>query len=225
MKRLILMGCGLLAALQAADRNQPTALDRYIREAIEQPAIQVYGGASPGSLWNPAAPLGNLGADLRAAHVDDVVTILVSERAIASASGDTQTARSSSARAGVASLYGPARTQLADFLSANGQSQLQGQGATSRESLLTTTLAARVTHVLPNGFLVVEGVKETMINSERQTISVRGVVRPVDLSPANSVRSDRLAQLEVRINGKGVVEDAIRRPHFLYRALLGLLPF
>ena len=35
----------------------------------------------------------------------------------------------------------------------------------------------------------------------------------------------RLAQLELRINGKGVVNDAIRRPNFLYRFLLGLLPF
>ncbi|MBI3470928.1 MAG: flagellar basal body L-ring protein FlgH, partial [Candidatus Solibacter usitatus] len=36
---------------------------------------------------------------------------------------------------------------------------------------------------------------------------------------------DRLAQLEVRINGKGVVEDSIRRPNRLYRILMGLLPF
>jgi hypothetical protein len=39
------------------------------------------------------------------------------------------------------------------------------------------------------------------------------------------VRSDRLANLEIHVNGKGVVGDAIRRPHFLYRLLLGLLPF
>ena len=39
------------------------------------------------------------------------------------------------------------------------------------------------------------------------------------------MRSDRLAQLEVRINGKGIVNDAVRRPFLLYRILLGLLPF
>jgi flagellar L-ring protein precursor FlgH len=50
-------------------------------------------------------------------------------------------------------------------------------------------------------------------------------VRPTDLLSDNTVRSDRLAQLEVRVNGKGVVGDAIRRPNFLYRILLGLLPF
>jgi flagellar L-ring protein precursor FlgH len=46
-----------------------------------------------------------------------------------------------------------------------------------------------------------------------------------DLSAGNTVPSDHLAQLEVNINGKGVVNDAIHRPFFLYRVLLGLLPF
>jgi flagellar L-ring protein precursor FlgH len=56
-------------------------------------------------------------------------------------------------------------------------------------------------------------------------VIVRGVVRPADLSPNNVVPSTSLAQLEVRINGKGVVNDAVRRPNILYRILLGLLPF
>jgi flagellar L-ring protein precursor FlgH len=31
--------------------------------------------------------------------------------------------------------------------------------------------------------------------------------------------------LEVQVDGKGVVNDAIRRPNYLYRLLLGILPF
>ena len=90
---------------------------------------------------------------------------------------------------------------------------------------MTTTLTARVTRVLPNGGLVVEATKDIQINSEKQTITVRGVVRPADIDPTNSILSNRLADLEVRVNGKGVVADAIRRPFILYRILLGLLPF
>jgi flagellar L-ring protein precursor FlgH len=78
---------------------------------------------------------------------------------------------------------------------------------------------------MPNGALVVEASKDIEVNSERQTITVRGVARPADIGSDNSVRSDRLAQLELRVNGKGVVGDAIRRPFILYRLLLGLLPF
>ena len=63
------------------------------------------------------------------------------------------------------------------------------------------------------------------VNSENQRITVRGVIRPVDLQPNNSIPSNQIGQLEVRVNGKGVVNDAVRRPFFLYRLLLGLLPF
>ena len=79
--------------------------------------------------------------------------------------------------------------------------------------------------MLPNGALLIEATKDIQINSERQTITVRGVVRPADIDPTNSVQSNRLWDIEVRVNGKGVVGDSIRRPNFLYRLLLGVLPF
>jgi flagellar L-ring protein precursor FlgH len=63
------------------------------------------------------------------------------------------------------------------------------------------------------------------VNSENQVVVLRGVVRPVDLSTANVVASDSVGEMELQINGKGVVNDSIRRPNFLYRLLLGLLPF
>ena len=97
--------------------------------------------------------------------------------------------------------------------------------ATTRSTTLTTNLTARVVRVLPNGFLVVEGTKNVQINQEWQTVTVRGVVRPADLTATNTVASDRVAQLDVKLDGKGVIKDAIRRPNFLYRLLLGVLPF
>jgi flagellar L-ring protein FlgH len=124
------------------------------------------------------------------------------------------------AAAGITRVTGP----LANLAGVSGDTQLAGQGATSRSTTVATTLTARVVAVLPNGALVVEAAKDVQINSERQTITVRGVLRPADIDATNSVRSDRLGQLEVRVNGKGVVGDAVRRPFFLYRILLGLLP-
>jgi flagellar L-ring protein precursor FlgH len=115
--------------------------------------------------------------------------------------------------------------RLSGLASMSGSADLKGQGETSRESELTTTLSARVTHVLPNGYLVIEGAKSVAVNSEHQSVNVRGVIRWNDLTPSNTVGSDRIANLEIRVNGKGVVGDAVRRPNFLYRVLLGILPF
>jgi len=202
-----------------------SALDRYIAEALARPGASVE--SSPSSLWSPGSRLTDLGSDLRARRVDDLVTVVVTERATAVSSGTTKTARQSNAKAGVTALGGITRAAgpWANLARTSTATDLTGEGTTSRDTALTTTLAARVTHVLPNGYLVVEGSKEVQVNSERQLIIVRGVVRPTDLTADNAVRSNRIAQLEVRISGKGVVGDAVRRPFFLYRLLLGLLPF
>ena len=182
--------------------------------------------ASPGSLYSPSARLADLGRDLRAAALNDTLTILVSDRASALATGTTTSARKSSASAGVTSALGPLRAAgpLANLAGFSGDQSLDGQASTARETELTTTVSARVTQVLPNGNLVVEGAKDILINSERQTVTIRGIARSTDIGPANSIRSDRLADLVIRVQGKGVVGDAIRRPNFLYRLLLGLLP-
>jgi flagellar L-ring protein FlgH len=79
--------------------------------------------------------------------------------------------------------------------------------------------------VLPNGYLVVDAVKDVQVDSEHQLISIRGVVRPADITTANTVSSDKVAEMEIHVNGKGVINDAIHRPNFLYRLVLGLLPF
>jgi flagellar L-ring protein precursor FlgH len=205
-------------------KQELSPLDCYVEEAAARGAAR---HAGPGSLYSETGLFGDLGRDFRAARVDDMVTIVVSDRASALARGSTNTNRKSSAKASVGSLAGPTRIGgvLSDLAKLDGEQQLQGQGETSRETSLTTTLSARITHVLPNGYLVVEGAKSVMINSERQLVTIRGVARWNDVSSGNTLRSDRLANLEVRVQGKGVVGDAIRRPNFLYRLLLGILPF
>jgi len=205
--------------------NPVSPLDQYIQQAT-----QGNPGTAPvatGSIWSPEARLTDLASDLRARSVNDIVTILVTDKASAAASGTTKAKRDSSANSGVTSIAGPVRatSAIANLLKLSTNTSIDGDGATNRETSFTTALAARVTHVLPNGFLVVEGAKTVMVNSENQLITVRGIVRPVDISTGNNVQSDRLGQLEIRMNGKGVVGDVVKRPFFLYRLLLGLLPF
>ncbi|MCS7043046.1 MAG: flagellar basal body L-ring protein FlgH [Bryobacteraceae bacterium] len=203
-----------------------SSLDRLIREANERHGLAGE-AASPGSLYTSRGRLADLARDLRAVQEGDLVTIVVADRASAISKGATTSVRKSEARAGITSLAGPVRASgpLGQLANLGGQSKLDGQGETSRESVLETTISARVTHVLPNGSLVVEGSKEVWINSERQRVTIRGLMRWNDLSPGNRVSSDRLSDLEVRVEGRGVVQDAIRRPNFLYRLLTGLLPF
>jgi flagellar L-ring protein FlgH len=201
---------------------EPSPIDRYIAEA-SQPVPNA--ASSPGSIYSDSSRLADLARDVRASQVNDIVTIVVADKASAVSRGATNSSRKAAAEGSIGTVAGITNKRLSGLASMSGSADLKGQGETSRESELTTTLSARVTHVLPNGYLVVEGTKNIAVNSEHQAVSVRGVIRWNDLTPANTVRSDRVANLEIRVNGKGVVGDAVRRPNFLYRLLLGVLPF
>jgi flagellar L-ring protein precursor FlgH len=187
------------------------------------PALLV--AQSPGSLFVPGGRLVDFTRDGDASQVGDLVTILVNESTSALASGVTSSSRKTSATATIPSLLGPANARLANLLGTTGDTELAGSGQTSRTTTIATTIAARVIQVTPGGSLYVEGVKDIGVNSEKQTVTVRGLIRPVDLTSGNVINSTKVANLTVQVNGKGVVGDAIRRPNILYRILLGLLPF
>jgi flagellar L-ring protein FlgH len=205
---------------------EPSALDKYIQESLKNSTARPV-EPSAGSLWTPASRLTDLGSDVRAVQVDDLVTIVVNEQASAVATGATQTSRVSSVDAAITALAGikSAKGALVNLANSSNTTALNGSGTTSQTTALSSTLSARVTHVLPNGYLVLEGSKNVQVNSEHQEVTVRGIIRTADLSPGNVITSSQLAQMEIKINGKGVVSDAIRRPNILYRLILGLLPF
>jgi flagellar L-ring protein precursor FlgH len=205
---------------------EPSPLDRYISDAIKD-GSSPQAAHPPGSTWSQNALLSNLGLDLRASRVNDLVTIVVNETFSAVANGDVKTQRQSTAQSNISQLAGitKATGPLANLLNTNTQSQLQGTGETSRGAVLTANLSASVTHVLPNGYLVIEGTKRVQVSSENQVVTVRGVIRPVDLVPPNTIPSNLIAQMEIQVNGKGVIGDSIHRPNILYRILLGILPF
>jgi flagellar L-ring protein precursor FlgH len=200
-------------------------LDGYVSDARARSAAAP--SATPGGIWTPGSRLADAARDLKASQIDDMITVLVVESASAVSSGTTKTSRVSSTKNSISALAGltKAAGPWANLAGVNGDTELNGQGTTGRNVVISTTLTARVSAVLPNGAMLVEATKDVEINSERQTIIVRGIVRPADVASDNTVRSDRLGQLEVRVNGKGVVADAIKRPFILYRLLLGLLPF
>jgi flagellar L-ring protein precursor FlgH len=183
--------------------------------------------SSPGSTFSATSPLLDLASDVHARNAGDLVTIVVLDQASATSQGVTTQQRASSANSSISSLFGvkSPHNALNNLANINTQQKLNGQGTTSRQTTVSTTVSARVVRVLPNGDLIVEGTKLISVNSEFQTVSLRGIVRTVDLGASNSISSNQVEDLEVRINGRGVVNDAIRRPNFLYRLFLGILPF
>ncbi len=216
-----------MARAQKSNQKLPTSpspIDRILEDLKAHPQRQAL---SLGSTYDPTGRLSDVSRDLRAANLNDFVTVVISDHSSASSSGTTSAKRKSQADASITALAGVTKAlgPWANLAGATGSTSLDGQGLTNRTSDLTTTLTARVIAVLPNGNLIVEGNKVVQINSEKQKVTIRGIVRWNDISPANQVSSDRMADLEVLIDGRGVVNDALRRPNFLYRMLMSVLPF
>jgi flagellar L-ring protein precursor FlgH len=82
-----------------------------------------------------------------------------------------------------------------------------GTGTISDSETIVAQIAVRITDVLPNGNLVIEGKRETAFSMEHQTIVLRGIVRPYDVNSNNTVESYNVADATIEITGKGTVSD------------------
>jgi flagellar L-ring protein precursor FlgH len=194
------------------------------RLALPAPLPPAAGAAS---LWQAGGPFTNLASDVQALRTGDLITIHVLENTVAVGSGTIKAQRDFSAQSSLTEalgLIGP-RSGLANLFSPSSTETLDGQGQTNSTSELTTDLTGQVVDVLPNGVLVVEARRSVEINNERQTAILRGLVRPEDVAPDNSVLSTSLGDLEVELQGKGVLSDITRQPNLLTRILLKIFQF
>lgn len=177
------------------------------------------------SLWREGAAGANLFADDRAHAVNDIVTIVIAEQSSSSRTADTKTSKASKRTAAINDFPGLGLTTvrnayLAGLLKydvANNASH-EGKGNIDRTDTVTGRIAARVVKVLDNGLLLIEGRRAVLVNDETQTITISGLVRPQDITGANTVLSSQIADAEIQMVGRGVLAEA-QRPGILYRLL------
>jgi len=151
----------------------------------------------------------------------------VSENLAASTDGTVKSQRASTANSGISGLIGTlhAGNALQNLLTQSSANTLNAQGASATNSSLTTTFGGQVVDVLPNGMLVIEAARQVEFSQQTQTIILRGLVRPEDISQQNQVTSTAISSLELEVKGKGIVNDYTRRQNPLVRLLQQILVF
>jgi flagellar L-ring protein precursor FlgH len=213
------------AGAQAAKKQTAVqaSLDQYLK------SVRVLGAEEPhtmGSLWAPSSAVGLAATDYKARHAGDLLIIRVADNFSATTNGTTQAQRTFSASSSATGLFGlPAVSRWQGLLSPSSDQNLNGKGQSALASTLSLNLAGRVVEALPNGVLVVEAARDLTVGNDRQTIVLRGLVRPGDIAADNSVSSTSIGNLEAEIRGKGVVADAIQRPNIAVRVFLRILGF
>lgn len=183
--------------------------------------------AGADSLFNSnkkAAKTGTLIAQKKARfEVGDIITVLVREDVDASTEANTNTRKESKpeseAQAGDNEL-------LVGDADGNGQlikpyrlpnyaidakSEHRSRGQTVRSSKLVTTVGCLVTQVLENGNIQIEGEKKVTVNRENSMLHVSGLVRAEDVTPAQTIESNRMAASTIELRGSGELWNNQRR--------------
>ena len=62
------------------------------------------------------------------------------------------------------------------LVDAASSTDFEGGGATNRSGALTAIVTSRIAEVLPNGDMVLEGIREIEINGDRQMLLLTGIV-------------------------------------------------
>jgi len=216
----------LVAAFAAAKpKNTLRSREDYLARIQQQQATPL-DVTTPGSLWVSGGRFTDLSSDYKAVHVNDTIVIHIVQQTVSEATGDTTTQRQYNANSAITNLPGKLNTGgVNPLFGANSTAGLKGQGSTSSTSKLQTSLAGQVIAVLANGNMVIEAQREVFLNHEKETAIVRGVVRPGDVAPDNSVVSTALSNLEIELKGKGVVTEATRPPSLIMKLFQKILTF
>ncbi|MGC2403872.1 MAG: flagellar basal body L-ring protein FlgH [Acidobacteriaceae bacterium] len=207
----------------AAPKRDPLA--EYVQR-MSGPASSIAPTTTPGSLWIDNGRLANIVADYKASRVGDLVTISIAQNLSSTSAGDVSTNRSFSAASGINTLAGHIKTSgVANLFSPSSTQVLAGKAQATSQTSLITTVTGRVAALLPSGTLVVEAERQIMMNDQRETVILRGLVRPGDLDATNTVASNSVGNLEVEVKGKGVISEGVRSPNPVMKWILRVVGF
>jgi len=175
--------------------------------------------AAADSLWT-AAGSGerSMYSDRKASRVGDILTVIVQESAATQSSQSKKTNSSASVDASVEQFLFPANISrfgthkgALPAIKLGGGNDFKGGGEVNNTQSLNARAAVMVTDVLPNGNLVIEGVRRVVSAGETQHVVLHGVVRVDDVSSMNTVFSSNIADAKVEFINEGSLTDAQKK--------------
>jgi len=177
------------------------------------------GTVSADSLWTEASvsPL----ADRRALAIGDLLSVIVPEFNTATQNQTKKTQNESSNDDSINQfLFKPENMKfmtkggMFPGMNASSKTDFNGGGQVQNSDSINSRFTVRVVDALPNGNLLIEGRRSTSFSGEGQTIVLRGTVRRVDVAADNTILSHQLADLTLRFDGTGSVNDSQKRGWF-----------
>ena len=229
---LLAASCALAACASTVDKiehiGQPPALSPIVvppNQAngapvqVPQPTLD-YPARQANSLWQAGSR--SFFRDPRAAKVGDLLTVQIDIGDQAKIANTTTRSTNASENANATNLLGlesrlkgvlPDAVDPTSLVNLGSDSANTGTGTVDRSESINLTVAAVVTQVLPNGNLVIQGEQEVRVNNEVRELSVSGIVRPEDISNANTIRHTQIAEARISYGGRGQITD-VQQPRY-----------
>ncbi len=164
---------------------------------------------------------GLFASDVRANNMGDIITVTLEESMTAANSGSETTTKKDSWTFDLPeAIFGPS-SLIAKFLFDGGvdedklkagtEQSFQGSGTAAQANSLTGTISVTVVRVYPNGNLQIKGERKLSYNSGTEYIRLSGVVRPEDVTSANTVSSTKVADAQISYTGTGDMNDSVTK--------------
>jgi len=158
-------------------------------------------------------------SDHKAMNIYDIVTVVISENASSTNTGSKQLSESdvSNLGGGVFSSGGlvanggqASKTlgQLNSGFQTSSNNAFKGQGSAKKDASFTTTVTARIVKVLQNGNYFISGKREILVDEQKQTIQISGVIRPYDIDQNNRINSAQMSDAKILYKSEGDVDRA-----------------
>lgn len=228
MKKILLIF--LTAAISVACAAKPETISAvpssgYMSEIEAYKRQEAERNKPNPSLWADVGSNGTIFLDYKARRIGDVVIVKIMETSSASNSTSNSTKKSTTNNSSVTAMMGlPLNFGMNNFLGSGSGFQPSigtstnnshsGQGSTTKTDKVSATIAARIVDIMPSGNLVIEGNREIIIDQEKQTITLRGLVRQKDIDASNVVASTAIADAQIMYSGSGTTSTATKKGWF-----------
>jgi flagellar L-ring protein precursor FlgH len=205
-------------ALAASMTASPAVIASSTPTNLPAPVV-IPPGATANSLWRPGARAFFI--DQRANKPGDIVTVLISIDDSAKLSNSTSSSRQNATKGQISHALGlegtlakimPKGFDPANAIDQSGNTNSAGTGTMDRQEQISLTVAAVVTGVLPNGNMIIQGSQEVRTNGELRELTVAGIIRPQDISSANTVKHTQIAEARISYGGRGDLTRVQKTP-------------
>ncbi|MDD3596090.1 flagellar basal body L-ring protein FlgH [Sulfuricurvum sp.] len=187
---------------------------KYVEEMPSREEENVF--VARGSLFGQGdSPLFS---DHKAMHVNDIVTVVISETATSSNVGSKALSESdtlglsggifgSGGGNGAVSSAANKLNGLANIsLSGGSTSAYSGSGSATKNASFSTTVSARIVKVMSNGNYFITGRREIMVDQQKQIMQLSGVIRPYDIDQNNQISSAKVSDAKIMYANEGDID-------------------